>query len=291
MSPSGPSARLRAVLGMAVGLFIAMAAIFTRRWLTDRVVSLDDAAQITGARPLGTVPWVGGWRRRAGLAEIVIRRRQDPITETVRGILYRLGVGDEDVCRVVMVTSPSQGDGKSTLIVAMARVAAQDGLRCIAIDCDFHRPSLARIVRRQPRNYLDQRGASNLLLPPIRDLVVEDLSGADFILARPVPHCSRAVFERLQLDGLIASLRSRYDLVLIDTPPLLHVVDPLFVSRVADTAILVLAYRGISRRLTLEVMERLRSFACALAGVVVSRARGEAVEHYAYRGYPARRDV
>ena len=171
------------------------------------------------------------------------------------------------------------------MVTALARTGAHDGLRCVAVDCDFHRAALAGLVDQRPERWLDEFGQDGTTAD---QLIVRDTSGADFILARPIQHCSRAFLESLQLDRLTITLRNRYDLVVIDTPPLLSVVDPQLLSRFADATILVLPWRAISRRVVREAVERLQWFACPLAGVVISRAHGGVHERYAYAGYSAK---
>ena len=118
----------------------------------------------------------------------------------------------------------------------------------------------------------------------VDQLIVRDASGADFILARPIQHCSRAFLDSLQLDRLTMTLRNRYDLVVIDTPPLLSVVDPLL-SRFADATILVLPWRAITG-----ASRGRRSSGCSGSPVARRRrhrARGGVHERYAYAGYSA----
>ncbi len=282
--PAGPSAPLRAVIGAMIGGLLAIAFVVSRTWLSDRIMSLDDAARLANAPALGSVPEVGGWARRHRLADLDRIGALSPAFETVRGILYRMQLGDRRALgRVIMVSSPGKGDGKSSLVTALVRTGAHDGLRCVAIDCDFHRAALSGLIGQRPARWLDEYGQDGARL---EDLIVPDSSGADFILARPVACCSRTFIESLRLDLLTMQLRGHYDLVVIDTPPLLSVVDAQLLSRFADAVILVLPWRAISRRLAREAIERLQWFACPLAGVVLSRARGRAHERYAYAGYP-----
>ena len=282
--PAGPSASLRAVIGAMIGGLLAAAFVVARTWLSDRVTSLDDAARLANTAPLGSVPEVGGWLGRSSPAEVAETGTRSPAFETIRGILYRMRLDEGHALgRVIMVSSPGKGDGKSSLVAALARTGAHDGLRCVAIDCDFHRASLAGLVRQRPLRWLDEYGQDHTSLD---ELIVRDASGADFILARPIQDCSRAFIEGLRLHLLTMSLRSRYDLIVVDTPPLLSVVDPQLLSRFADAMILVLPWGAISRRLAREAVERLRWFACPLAGVVLSRARGGEQRGYAYAGYP-----
>jgi Mrp family chromosome partitioning ATPase len=83
----------------------------------------------------------------------------------------------------------------------------------------------------------------------------------------------------------VDAARQAYDLVVIDTPPVMSVVDPLVLSRLADAAVLVLPWREVSRSVVRETMARLDSAACPLAGVVVSRVAERSRGGYGYGSY------
>ena len=157
--PAGPSAASRAVIGAMIGGLLATAFVVTRTWLSDRCgLSLDDAARLANAPALGSVPEVRGWSGRHQLANST-RGGSSSAFETVRGILYRMQLGEPRALgRVIMVSSPSKGDGKSSLVTALARTGAQDGLRCVAVDCDFHRAALAGLVDQSRERWPDESG-------------------------------------------------------------------------------------------------------------------------------------
>jgi polysaccharide biosynthesis transport protein len=283
VEPSGPSPPVQGAVGGVLGMTLVAAWLVGRRWMHDDIESLDEAVRVSGAKPLGAIPRVGGNKAGRGFSDLVARFPQGTAAETVRGILHRLGAGRHDnPLRIVMVTSPTQRDGKSSLVAAMARIGARDGLRCLAIDCDFHRAGLGRLVGLRPQAYLNDFAEHAATLD---DLIVGELGGAHFILARPVGHCSWAFLRELRLELLGQSLRSRYDLVIIDTPPVMSVVDPMVISLAADAIVLVLPWRAAGRELVREVVRRIAGFGCPLAGVVLSRARGREHERYGYRGY------
>lgn len=287
--PATPSAKLRGLIGGAIGLLASLGLIVGRRWLHDGIDTLDDAQQICGVTPLGGIPRVGGWGRRTKVTDLVLREPQSAVAATIRGILYRITFGQATTpLKVVMVTSPLPQDGKSSLVAAMVRIGARDGLRCLAIDCDLYRPSLARMIGVTPPLYLNDPSARHAALEDLR--VVDAASGAHFILARP----SSGPIDPLPVKAthllrLVNDAQHQYDLVVIDTPPLLAVVDPMVLSRAVDAAVLVLPWRTVSRKLVHEAMQRLADFACPLVGVVLSRVAGRAHASYAYLGYETRR--
>jgi succinoglycan biosynthesis transport protein ExoP len=285
IQPSYPSSMVRAMIGGLMGLLASIAAMVCRRWLHDRVETLAEAQQICGVAALGGIPRVGGWARRASLTDAVLDEPQSALAATIRGILYQVALSrTTNPVKVVMVTSPFRQDGKSSLVAAMVRLGARDGLRCLALECDFYRPSLARKINVTPRRYLNDSLSQE---PALADLVVEDReSGAHFVMGKPMSDRSGQLpHNTMRIRDVIEAARQHYDLIVIDTPPMLAVIDPLLVSQLADGVVLMLPWRTISHRRAREVAHRLAGFACPLIGVVLSRIVGRADSSYGYYGY------
>jgi polysaccharide biosynthesis transport protein len=209
----------------------------------------------------------------------------------MRGILLRIQYLGRDgvVPNVLLVTSPSPTDGKTSLVVTMARIAARDGLKCLAIDCDFRRSALAEAVDAKPQQWL-----SDFLLNSEQHsyaglITQERLSGAVYILTRPVRPMSRRLLESPFLKTIIEDARKSCDLVLIDTPPIMNVADPMILSRLADAFVMVVSSRGADRTTVLEAVHRAEITGCPVAGLVMSRVGNEVSDTCSYAGYPASR--
>lgn len=280
-----PSLFACALIGATVGLLIAIALVTSRRWLRDRLETLDDAQRICGAAPLGGIPQVGGWIRRANVTDLVLDEPHSALAATIRGILYQIALGRPQPAKVVMVTSPLSRDGKSTLVAAMVRIGARDGMRCLALECDFYRPSLARKINATPLSYLNDETPPS---PVLSEMITEDrASGAHFVMAKASAPDQFGILPRdaERIRQIVEAARQDYDLIVIDTPPSLSVIDPLILSEVADGMVVVLPWRTISNRRAREAMQRLSAFACPLIGVVLSRIAGGAEPDYGYVGY------
>jgi capsular exopolysaccharide synthesis family protein len=283
--PSSPGPTLLGAVGSAIGVLGTLGLAFARQRLDQRVGTVDDAVEATGLPALGGIRTIRrGLRRRTSLPDLVVERPAGDVAETVRALLARLqpaGVGR--VPRILAVTSPLPGDGKSSLVAAAARVAAADGLRVLAIDGDLRRPTLAGLIGAARFVPLDAflAGAATL-----DELVVQDgRSSAEFVLARPLRQVTRALLEGRPMANLLALARSRYDLVLLDTPPVMRVVDPLVLGRQADGTVVTVAARGADRATVRATIARLEDAGCAVLGLVVSRVGNRQDRPYVYGGY------
>lgn len=286
--PSSPGTAMMAAVGAMIGLLGGVGWIAMREWLHDGVGTPEQAADVTGLMPLGGIPRVrtlfGG---DAKLGERVVHQPGSVLSETLRGVLFRIQMSRIDGKRpkVVMVTSPMPKDGKSSLVVALARTASREGLRCLAIDCDFRRPKLATSIGVRPslrlNDYIDG-------LVEIEDVVTRDpRSRVHFLLSRQTDNCTKSFLEQKRLVQLLDAARQHYDLILIDTPPVMKVIDPLVLSALADAVILVVSWREVSRKVIRETIRRLEATQCTLLGFVLSRVGGDVPAAYVYGGYEA----
>ncbi len=283
--PSSPGPALLGAIGGAIGVLGTLGIAFARRRLDQTVGTVDDAVQATGLPALGGIRTIRrGLVRRTSLPDLVVERPAGDVAETVRALLARLqpgGAGQGP--RILTVTSPLPGDGKSSLVAAAARVAAADGLKVLAIDGDLRRPMLASLIgvpRFVPLDALLMGTAT------LDDLVVQDRgSGAEFVLARPLRQVTRALLEGRPMASLLAQARSRYDLVLLDTPPVMRVVDPLVLGRQSDGTVVTVAAGAVDRTTVRAAISRLEDSGCAVLGVVVSRVGTRQDRPYVYGGY------
>jgi polysaccharide biosynthesis transport protein len=285
IKPTYPSATARAAIGALAGLCICVALLVSRRWLRNRIETLDEAERIAGVTALGGIPRVTRWARQTDVTNLVLEQPASALAATVRGILYQIAFSHmARPMQAVMVTSPLSHDGKSSLVVSMARVGARDGLRCLAIECDFYRPTLAQKISVRPKHFLNDTGTGE---PILSDMITEDpASGAHFVLAKASVDTADSLPSQVQhLRRLIQEARGHYDLILIDTPPLQSVVDPLLLSQMADGMILLLPWGKMSYPRTRNAIQRLAKFACPLIGVVLARVPNRPGLDYAYSGY------
>jgi capsular exopolysaccharide synthesis family protein len=215
-------------------------------------------------------------------------RPRSPESEAVRGVrthLYFSTQGGDQ--QVIQVTSPSPGDGKSTLAANLAISIAQSGKRVVLLDCDFRKPRVHRLFNlSNPEVGLASVIAVGARLDAaIRGCEVPNLS---LVSCGPRPANPAELLTSPAFQEVLIELRGRYDFVVIDSPPLLTVSDPLVIARLADGVILVLGVNKTTVAMAEQALERLADLGARLLGVVVNatsdRTTGDGGYRYSY-GY------
>lgn len=288
LKPSSPGAGLLTVVGMFAGLLLSSGAIVGRRYLSSGVETLDQLSYLTGLPGLGAIPSVASWLRpKQNLSSYVAEYPNSGVTETLRGILLKLNLSSvEAPKKVLLVTSSEPSEGKTSFCIALGRTAAQDGLRCLVVDCDFRRPSFHTQTNLQPNASLNDflSGA----LDWGQDAVVKDpVTGMDMLMAKATQSEMREFVSSTRLRVLIAEAREHYDLVVIDSPPTLRVPDAINLADTSDAIVFLAAWRTTRRKMIQEAVKRLAVAGRPIVGVVLSRVRGSVPEEYVYGGYPS----
>ncbi len=289
IKPSSPGAGLLTVIGMFAGFLVSAGSIVGRRYLSSGVETLDQLAQVSGLPGLGAIPSVASWMKpKQNLANYVAEYPNSGITETLRGILLRLNLSAvEDPKKVILVTSSEPAEGKTSFCIALGRTAAQDGLRCLVVDCDFRRPSFPAQTDLQPDASLNDflSGA----LDWGQDAVMKDpVSGMDMLMSKATHSEMREFVSSTRLRVLIAEAREHYDLVIVDSPPVLRVPDAINLADTSDAIVFLAAWRVTRVKMIQEALKRISVAGRPIAGVILSRVRGSVPEEYVYGGYPSR---
>lgn len=184
--------------------------------------------------------------------------------------------------QVVQVTSPKQGDGKSTLVTNLAVSVAQAGRRVLLIDCDLRRPSLSTLlgVPAEPRFASLLSGAIKLEAAAA-STGVHNLD----VITSALPADSPELLESDAFAKLIESAKAEYDVVFLDTPPLLPVADPCIIARHADAVIITINIKRNTQSQAMWARQLLTDVGANVIGVVVNGVDASSSYGYEYQAY------
>jgi capsular exopolysaccharide synthesis family protein len=175
---------------------------------------------------------------------------------------------------VLLVSSPSGGNGKTTVATNLAISIALSGRRVLLIDANFRRPGLPRIF---PEMRSD--GLSNLLIGQgrIDDMVVSSsVPGLDLLSSGPTPPNPAELLGSSYLRDLVVDARARYDQVIFDGPPILLVSDAMVLAGAVDGVLLVCQYRTTSRGALQRTQSQLEAISARIFGAVLNQVESRA---------------
>jgi capsular exopolysaccharide synthesis family protein len=252
---TGPNTKQTILLGAVVGLMLGGGAAFAREMLDSGVRSSDDLKRL-GLTLLGTIPELRRDESRVPLASLPLKlsNRATAFKSEVldwspfraaADLLYKnLEEPDLDRSRVLAITSALAGEGKSTLAVGLAMSASRLQQRVLLIDANLHHPSLHNWF-----NLSNEQGLTTLLEGdnPALDLsIIQQVNSHERIsvlTTGPIPSDHTSLLSSRRLGDILDKLEHIYDLVILDTPPILGLVDAILMGSFG-CRVLVLARLG-----------------------------------------------
>ena len=290
-APSSPRVMRNTVLGALVGLLIGLGAAFVLQRVDRRLREPSDLEDVYGVPLLGVVPESPALRQGQDLAQHAnaLPPNEAEIFGLLRAHIRYFNV-DRDL-RVVVIVSAAPGDGKSTVARYLAMATAMVGSRVLFLEADLRRPMAAKYfwIKREPGISEVLVGQESLESAVQRVEVAsrkETTVGLDVLVAGGVlPPNPPQVIESQAMASLISEARETYDLVVIDTPPLVLLPDAFPLLRQAD-GVLIVSRLGENRTdVATRLRETLASVEAPVIGVIANgykRPRGSSAYGYGY---------
>ncbi|MFI7589554.1 polysaccharide biosynthesis tyrosine autokinase [Spongisporangium articulatum] len=285
-TPVSPRVPLNLALGLLVGLGLGVGAAVLRDQTNTSISGPADVERVTGAVPLGVVPF----DRTTARQPLVDPGDQTGRAEAFRALRTNLQFTNvDDPPRIIVVSSPLPSDGKSTTSCNIALTLALSGASVALVEGDLRRPTLEHYL-----GISNGAGLTNVLAGQfdVRDVLVayraEDLA---VLPAGPTPPNPSELLGSETMAALMQMLGEHFDYVIIDAPPLLPVTDAAVLSAVADGCVLVARHGKTSREELTLAKSSLEAVNARLLGTVLNFAPRKARRNgydYGY-GAPERR--
>ncbi|MCE9557212.1 MAG: polysaccharide biosynthesis tyrosine autokinase [Planctomycetes bacterium] len=269
----------------AVGIGLGLVSLW--EFHARRITSKIEVNEGLGVRVIGDVPMLSQgthhwWGHSNGNSESTLQGVMDESIDGVRAMLLHSAGGD--TVRVVMVTSAKAGEGKTTVSVSLAASLGRCGRRTLLIDGDLRRPNVHRLLDMP----LD-KGLAEVLRGEATLQEVIRPSRAPGMWVMSAGHCDQISLQALTkniLAQLFETLRTEFDSIVVDTGPVLAVVDPLLLGQHCDGAILSIVHRVSQITPVYDTCERLKDTGIRVLGCVVNGTpRGAFGLNQGYYGY------
>jgi polysaccharide biosynthesis transport protein len=284
--PYAPRTLLNLVLGVLAGLTLAAGLVLLLQYLDNTVKATLDFPEVVGGPLLATVRAIPKIKPGRGQLFMIDDPKSVP-AESIR--LLRTNIEFASATRelvTISLTSANPGEGKSTIAANLAVALAQAGFMTAIIDADLRRPTQHRIFELQ-----NDRGLSTLLAYPEREWKWAShptmLPNLTVIPAGPIPPNPADLLSLDRLRQILADLRTEVDVIIIDSPPVLAVSDPLIIAAHVDGVALV----TIGGKTRLDTLKRaaqvLQRGAPRILGVVLNQQTDGGDGGYYYQEYNA----
>jgi len=302
--PIRPAPVKNVLMGVLLGMIVGLSIAFTRDNFDSTVTIPSDVENITGRPVIGTIPKVGEpvetsrarWLRRGSKTitnEVFVPmpiwtlNQPDSITsEAFRALrtsimLSRAGGGPT----TILVTSCMPGEGKTTVTMNLAVTFAQHNKKVIVVDADMRRSHISRIM------YVPNKpGLSNVIggTRTSEEVTVHGsyLDKLDILPAGPRPPMPSEMLGSTAFDKLLQELRLRYDIILIDSPPVLLMTDAVVISTKTDATLWVVSAGVITRPQLARAAEIIERNGMPVIGFVVNRLSSKSADYcYGYEYY------
>lgn len=268
------------MVSIAIGVFI----ILLLERLDNGFRTKSQVERLMNTIVLGSVPKPTGEHKRVNsISELVTKESSSPYVEAIRSIRTSLMVSNIDrPPKVLLVASAMAAEGKTSLAVSIARLAAVSAMdgRVMLIDGDLRRPAVAPEMGLKAVKGLIHYFSGQA---PLEDIIVEDpLTGVHAILAAPGTPNPPELLNSTHMRALLDKLSRTYDTIVIDSPALSEVSDALVLAHLADATIYVVQWETTPRHIAIESFKHLLAASAQIAGVVLQKVNTRKSASYGY---------
>lgn len=283
-NPAKPNKKRNILLALVLGLFGGVGLAFFLEYLDNTVKSPEDIEERFDVPVIGVIAVVKD--QKETIVDSVIKSSASMLSESFKSLRTSIFLSSaEKHPKTLLVTSMAPGEGKSSICACLAASVARTGKKTLLIDADMRRPV-------QHNNFIleNASGLSSFLAGVTTTDVLQkgsvDVDHLDIVTSGPVPPNPSELLSSERMGKMIRELSEVYDMIIIDSPPIVSVSDPLILSKHVQGVILVTwagktTYDAVHKGLKL-----FKEMSTPLIGLVLNRfdARKSGY-HYGYGGY------
>lgn len=274
-----PKKWLFALIGAVSGILIGIFAAYLIEFFDRGFRSAPQVESKTGQSVIGIIPSLAGLTQKTP-EDYVLAKPLSSYSEALRTVRTAIHFSDVDhPPKIVMVTSSIPGEGKTTFCLSLARSLAKAGNKILLIDADLRRPRIGKALGLEGKNGLAEILSGQATL---KDVMQHDkaLPALSIIAARGKAPNAQDLLGSQQMKKLIREVSADYDLVIIDTPPILAVTDAAVAAPVVDTTLFVVRWAETPRESVVQALNQMATYNCKIAGLVLTQVNMAEVASY-----------
>ncbi|MCJ7554830.1 MAG: polysaccharide biosynthesis tyrosine autokinase, partial [Ignavibacteriaceae bacterium] len=288
--PSKPNRILIILVGTILGFGLAFGYVFIKNYFDDTVKTPEDV-QKNNVNVLAWIPEIEGLGiNGTSSSEFVIARLPDSIpSEAFRALRTRINFSRPDISslKTILVTSPAPREGKTTVALNLAGSFAQTNKKTLLVDCDLRKPRVHQLFgTKKAPGIIDYLFSSAKLEDVLRQTEIKNLS---YITSGTIPPNPAEMLASHQLEEFFNEMKKIYDIIIIDSPPVVAVTDSEILSRKVDGTLLVVSSELTENDMLKRAVELLKNDNATLLGTVLNNFRYKSgyASYYKYYYYYA----
>ncbi len=272
-APSSPKVPLNMAIGVAVGLLLGVGLAFFIEYLDTSVKTMEDVETMLGVPVLAIVP-----------KNIKLLHKQPndvPDAEAYRILRTNIEFNRKSAdANTISLVSGGPGEGKSTTLSNLAFTCAQGGYSVLIVDADLRRPTQHKIFEVNNSIGLTNYLTTNIALEDVvLPTSVENLS---IMPSGILPADAVGILNSQRMSDMIAELKTRYDIIFFDSPPILGVSDGAVLASEVDQSIIIVQHRRFPRAMLQRVKQAISNVGGTVLGVVLNNVDLRHDPNYAY---------
>lgn len=282
--PISPKPMQSTMLGAAVGLLVMAALVFLIEFLDDTLKTPDEIKAVLEVPVIGFIGELKQNNKKGedSLGVYVAKNPRSPVAEAFRSLRTNLEYSSVDnPVKAVIVTSSGESEGKSTVASNLAIVEAQSGKQVVIVDADMRRPKIHVQFNKPNRMGLSDVVTGKLSLDEVLK-TYDQVSNLSIITCGTIPPNPAELLGSERMSQTLKDLKKRYDVIIIDTPPMI-VSDAQILSSKVDGLVYVVIpgqTKAITARRPLEELQRIEAKVLGVVANKIPRNRD-----YYYGGY------
>jgi capsular exopolysaccharide synthesis family protein len=288
-SPVSPNLPKSGSIGLFLGLLASAATIGVREGMNRVLRDVDEVESFTAMPALAVIPLREPHRKIAATMEdgfdaVCLSQPRSAIAEAYRALGTSIMLASPQL-KTLLVTSSLPGEGKTVTAINSALALAQQGKRVLLVDADLRKPALHREF-----NLPNEIGLSRLLLGTSSEatsIIQHEQVPSLFVLSAGAAQPMAAeLLGSSTMRELMTCWRAQYDYIVVDTPPILAVTDAVRLSRLADSALLIMRLGETQRDALARTCDILNQERIPVLGIVVNGVNPRSPGSYYYGYYP-----
>ncbi|HCR95383.1 MAG TPA: chain-length determining protein, partial [Oceanicaulis sp.] len=277
---ASPRKTMILAMAMILGLIVGAAFVLLRESRHRAFRNAEQLETATGYAAIGQIPLIPAKRRKDAISYLK-EKPSSAAAEAIRNLRTSVMLSNVDTPpKLIMTSSAVSGEGKTTVALSLTQNFAAMGKKVLLIEGDIRRRVFGQYLQ------TDRTEGIVSVLTGTRtfdDVVVHsELLGADVLLGDKGQSNAADIFSSERFSSLLEELRSRYDIVLIDTPPVLIVPDPRVIAQNVDATVFVVRWDRTQKEQVIGALREFESVGKPVSGLVLNQISPRGMKRYGY---------